>query len=347
MLDFKPVLAAALALSISFPTADAENPRSSPVQATTVRTVAEFSHGAFLENLAIADDDAILITSYTDRTIKRIEFLQSSSEPNDGSFRPATPTVFAALDVHPVGIARLGDGYIVSAHAKSFLDGHEFSRTNLVLTLDSLGRERSRTFAHDARFLNGVAVSSTGDVLIADSITGSIWRFDPLRHSLSVWQKDMRLAPHAGDQPFRPGANGLKFFGRHLYVSNSSHGALYRVGLSGDSPKGTFHLHAKTGQIDDFAFDDDGTIVAATHGASLVGITPEGRVSTLMAEGCDGCTSVGFFGAGQYRRLIVLTTGNLLEQGQAPARVLSIDFPSKNRGGRLVIPHRPHRRKLR
>jgi hypothetical protein len=51
-------------------------------------------------------------------------------------------------------------------------------------------------------------------------------------------------------------------------------------------------------------------------------ITPQAAVQTLIAEGCDGCTSVAF--AGEGRRLIVLTTGNLLEGGDAPARVLSV-----------------------
>jgi hypothetical protein len=44
-----------------------------------------------------------------------------------------------------------------------------------------------------------------------------------------------------------------------------------------------------------------------------------------MPTGCDACTSVATYGANH--DLIVLTTGNLLEGGDAPARVLRLPSP--------------------
>jgi sugar lactone lactonase YvrE len=160
---------------------------------------------------------------------------------------------------------------------------------------------------------------------VADSAAGAIWRFDPATGALALWQRDDAYAPDPAVQPFRPGVNGLKFFDGALYASNTSRGALYRVALAGDgAPAGMPVRWAAPGPIDDFTFDEDGAAYAATHGATLLRVTADGAVEPVLREGCDACTSVAFAGEGAARKLYVLTTGNLLEGGDAPARVLAV-----------------------
>jgi hypothetical protein len=270
--------------------------------------IAERPPGTFLENLAVLADGTAVITSYMD---KRLLVLSPRGA--------LTPLV--ELPDHPVGILAVPDGFIVSAHGRSFTDGEAFTRTNRVLLLDRRGRVRRAADAPEARFLNGLARLPGGTVLAADSIAGTIWRVDPATGALKPWLVNPRLQPDPAVAPFRPGANGLKVRGGLLYVSNSSRGEIARIPLGPDDrPTGPIADWAHPGPVDDFDFGPDGTLYAATHGAALLAIDTDGVPRPVFSEGCDGCTSV----AVDRGRLLVLTTGGLVEGLGRPARVLSV-----------------------
>lgn len=276
-----------------------------------VRTLARFDSPAFLENLVVEPDQSIVLTSYLDRTLRAV-----------------TPSgqvsTVATLPAHPVGLLRHDDGFLISAHGASFTEGPGFTATNQLLVLDGRGQVLSTIAAPDARFLNGMVRIGPDAVLIADSIAGLIWRFTPSSGILTPWLRDERLTPDPQTQPFRPAANGLKLHDGRLFVSNSSRGTLLSVGLSPTlEPEGDLTPFASPGPVDDFVFGPGGVLYGATHGETLIAVAPDGTVSTVMAEGCDSCTSIGLAGD----RLIVLTTGNLVEGGTDPARVLSVAIP--------------------
>jgi sugar lactone lactonase YvrE len=281
-------------------------------EAPGVATLASLPHGTFLENLDDRADGGLLITSYLDREILALS--------------PAGElTAFAELDVHPVGILDRGTDIILSAHGVPFSEGPAFTATNQILVLSPDGSVQTRTEAPDALFLNGLVDVAPDVVLAADSLAGRIWRFDAATGALGVWLEDPWLSPDPGKPDNRPGANGLKVHDGWLYVSNSSRGELRRIRLDGGAAEGALEPYAVTGSVDDFAFLPDGTIAAATHGSRLIRIGLDGAVSDIMAEGCDACTSVSPFGP--ERDLAVLTTGNLLEGGSEPARILSLPSP--------------------
>jgi sugar lactone lactonase YvrE len=284
--------------------------------APVVDTLASFPHGAFLENLTVGRDDAITFTSYFDKSLQRISGRAPSS-------------AFAQLDVHPVGIVPLADGYLVTAHGKAFTEGPSFTATNTILTLDAAGHVQHRYPAPDARFLNGAAVTPGGDVLIADSLAGVVWRFNPRTGALAEWLRDPLLAPNPAATGFALGANGVKIRDGFVYISNTSRQSLYRVRLGGSgAAEGALSVFAGTGGIDDFDFARDGSIYVATHQAAVTRVSPSGVIETVLATDCDGCTSVAFRGHGREARLIVLTTGNWGGPGAAtPARVLSVAVP--------------------
>lgn len=274
-----------------------------------VATVASYPSGTFLENLSVGPDGALLFTSYLDRSVMT---WSGSGEPS----------VLTELDVHPVGILSRAADIVVSAHRTSFTEGPAFTATNEILVLDRDGDVLSRVKAPDALFLNGLVELAPDVVLVADSLAGRIWRFNPTDGAIDTWIADplLEVAPDAQDQ--RPGANGLKVHDGWLYISNSSRGAIYRVRLDGTEPSGSIEDFAATGPVDDFAFLSDGTIAAATHGNRLIRVGADGIVSDIMGDGCDGCTSVMPFGPDG--DLVVLTTGNLLEGGSEAARVLNV-----------------------
>jgi sugar lactone lactonase YvrE len=288
-------------------------PASPPApSAPVVETLASYPHGAFLENLALRPDGAVIFTSYFD---KRLMLLPPGGEAS----------TLAQLPAHPVGVLRTQAGFIVTAHAIPFNDAPAFLSSNQVLMLDAAGVVIRTIPAPDARFLNGLVEIGPDKVLIADSAAGVIWALTPSSGSLAPWLRDPLLEADPAATEFRPAANGLKLRDGQLYVSNSSRGAIYRVALSADgAPSGALTTFATPGPVDDFAFAADGAIYAATHGAQLLRIAPDASFAPVITSGCDACTSVAIAGAGDRLSLIVLTTGNLLEGGDAPARVLRV-----------------------
>jgi len=304
--------AALLAASSAFQPATTQAANPEPV----TQTLATYPHGAFLENLAIGKKDEITFTSYFDKTLQRIE----GSSP---------ATTFATLDVHPVGIVQMPKGYLVTAHGKAFSEGPDFTSTNMVLLLDAKGAVRKSYKAPQARFLNGAVMTPGGDVLIADSLAGVIWRLDPRSGKLSEWKSDPNLTPDPAAKGFALGANGIKISAGFVYVSNTSRQTLYRIALGASGkPKGPLAEFAKTGGIDDFAFAPDGSIYVATHQASITRVSRTGKVDTVLPTGCDGCTSLALRGHGTQQSLVVLTTGSWGEpDATTPARVFSFPMP--------------------
>jgi sugar lactone lactonase YvrE len=314
----KPTLVHGLALAVFIcagPSlaADTRNTTDSDV-GRSFRSLAEFSSGTFLENLVLNSRGSVIFTDYTG---KRILTFDPAS--------PSEPEVVATFDVHPAGIARFGNYFLVTAHGQSFFAGAGFMDTQMILILDEGGQEVRRIAVPQARFLNGIAVGPDGLALIADSVAGKIWQLELGSGRLSEWISHEALTADPAATVPRPGANGLKFRGDSLFVSNSSRGAIYRIELfRGARAPAAPVLFAQTGPVDDFAFDNEGAIIAATHGATLIRIASNGAVTSILPDGCGGCTAIALSGDGSHA--YVLTTGGLLEGLSEPARLLSLQL---------------------
>ncbi|MEM9191826.1 MAG: hypothetical protein AAGF12_21825 [Myxococcota bacterium] len=274
-----------------------------PPSSVRLETVAEFPPGTFLENLEPLDDGTVQITSYFDKRTLRFA---------DGSV-----STFAELPEHPVAVLSTTEGFIVTAHAIPFTEFPAFTESNRILLLDANGAVVRETPAPEAKFLNGLHRLPSGEILAADSIEGTIWAVDPETGTLREWLRDELLLPDANVEAFRPGANGIKTHQGSLYISNSSRGVILR---RQPIATGTLEVYSETGPVDDFVFDDAGTIYATTHGAALLSVDGAGQVVPILQEGCDACTSVTRLG----EALIVITTGGLAEGRNDPARVLRI-----------------------
>jgi hypothetical protein len=289
-------------------------------QAPVVETLASYPHGAFLENLTVDGDGATYFTSYFAKSLMLL--------------RPGTEAAsFAVLPAHPVGVLRTATGFIVTAHGVPFTNAPAFLSSNEILILDAAGAVTRTIKAPDARFLNGLVEIAPDNVLIADSAAGLIWALTPSTGVLRPWLRDPALAADPASKEFRPAANGLKLNKGVLYVSNSSRGAIYTIGLNANhEASGAPTLFVQQGPVDDFAFAPDGSIYAATHGDKLLRFAPDGAVTTVLESGCDACTSVAVSGEGDDLTLTVLTTGKLLEGGDAPARVLRLKIHDISKG---------------
>jgi len=160
---------------------------------------------------------------------------------------------------------------------------------------------------------NDIVLDRFGNLLIADSALGLIWRVPHGSHVANVWLADPLLAPQSGN-PF-PGANGLAFFAGKLYVSNSSSGAILAIPVSAQGDAGRPSVYASGIPTDDFAFDLFGNLYVTTHPFNtVVRIRPDGSRETIASvpQNVIGPTAAAFGTQGSdITNLYVITDGGL------------------------------------
>jgi sugar lactone lactonase YvrE len=141
--------------------------------------------------------------------------------------------------------------------------------------------------------LNGMTPDFFGNLYLADSFLGYIWRVPASGGTPQIW-----LDLHAPGTMQLPGPNGIKFdaLQQNLYVSVSYQGTIYRIPMNGGQP-GTPVVFASGLTPDDFAFDLLGNLYVATEPSmSVVRIHPDGSMETLAsaADGLQNTTAVRF-----------------------------------------------------
>jgi len=264
-----------------------------------IKVLASYPIGSFLENLEVLSDDRIFITNYFGKTIE----LVTPQGKQDA---------FANLSAFPISIISNNDGFIVAAQGKNFIGGDpNFVKTNQFLILDKQGKEVGKFAAPEILFVNGMTRLKNGDLLVADSIGGAIWKVDIEGQKVVPWLKSQALGLTPGQQPFRPGVNGLKLHSKGLLVSNTSKASLSLIKIDEDgNPIGEPEKLVETGIIDDFWVNDDDSIVFTTHAASLKFVSPDGTISDIISEGCNGCTAVAPYPLGQSNTFVVINDGD-------------------------------------
>jgi len=286
--------------------------------------IASWPKGSFAENLAVDRDGAIYVSLHTDQRIERVA-------PDTGRVTP-----FASFDLPIAGLSFAADGALYVS------GGHPGRPPGVLWRVDRNRRvERIATLDHVA-FFNGMTPHPDGKrLLVADSIGGVIHALDITDGRVDAWLADDRLKPLAGD--WTPGANGVKLFGGHVYVSVTARDALYRAPLDGSGRPGPLELVAEHLRADDFAFDTEGNLYIATHPAhSLVRLTPRGERSTLagVEQGLLCATAVAFGRTpADDHSVYVTTTGGTLvlpvEQGET-AKLVRVAVGAK--GQALLSP---------
>jgi hypothetical protein len=188
----------------------------------------------------------------------------------------------------------------------------------------------------DAVFLNGLTHLTGSRYLVADSYRGLIWVVDTEAKSYRVWIQHPALATNA--DPFHPlpqyfpGVNGTKLFGGYVYASSTQQQKLVRIPLNPDFTAGVLEVWMTNINLDDFAFDEKGSIYGATHVYnSLVRIDPERRITVIagIEQGLAGSTAVAFGRAeADCTSVYVTTNGGMSvppEGGVQPGRVVRFE----------------------
>lgn len=132
---------------------------------------------------------------------------------------------------------------------------------------------------------NGIARTSGGDLLVADSV-GRVWRVAVSGQAI-VWLEHPWLAarPYIGRFP---GANGIQVWRNTAYVTNSDLGLIIAIPIGADGTAGSPGIHSEGIGGDDFAIDDDGTMYVTTHPFnSVVRLGTDGS-RTVIATASQG-----------------------------------------------------------
>jgi hypothetical protein len=148
---------------------------------------------------------------------------------------------------------------------------------------------------------NGLALDErTGNLYIADSVLGTIWRVSKAGGTPQAWS----TAPELASTGFL-GANGLKLRGGAVWVSNLDKGTVLRIPIDHRQRAGEVQTRA-TGltSIDDFAFTGRGDqlVVTLDSANTVVLVQPNGTQKTLLtaADGLQNPTSVAVRGSTAY-----------------------------------------------
>lgn len=278
-------------------------PSTAPVRAVSIRSVFNFTPGDFVESVAL-DREGNVYASVTGKERARVWRLGKDGQTRDFFVLPegyqAGNLVFDTQGTLYLTAGPSGLSPRTATQARPSLWRITPEGAGTMLAGFPAGANP-----------NGITINDEGELFVADSNLGRMWRIDPVAARAEVWLDHPLLKPSGTGLP---GANGLKFFGSALYVSNSDTGNIIRIPVNASGKAGMPNIFVSRLPTDDFAFDERGNLYVTTHlFNSVVRVTPRG-VKTVLATEAQGVVgpSNAAFGVGPgASELYVVTDGGL------------------------------------
>lgn len=254
----------------------------------SARTVKAYGEGQWFESVRLAPDGTIYLTANQgenyatgDKGQARAQVIARS---RDGSER-----VFFEL---PQGSTA---GVIAfDSDGRMFMTGQGGQLGVWRLTPDG----RGELFAKlpQGAWPNGITVGPDRQLYVADAALGFIWRIDPVSGAAerAIDSDALRARKFIA---LAPGANGLHFFGRDLYVTVSDAARVLKYALGQDGRFGPPTVFAEGIPGDDFVIDDQGTLYLTTHPFNtIVRVTQRGERTVIAnaTHGIIGATDAAF-----------------------------------------------------
>ena len=265
--------------------------------------VHDFPVNTFVENIAVRRSGQLLLTVHNNNELLSVD-------PNDGKSSPARVHLF---EKGVCGIVEMGDDvFFVSS-------GTIGEKGSWAVFKVDVSREPAAVSkladVPDALFLNGSAAldHSSGDILVADSILGAIFRVNVHSAEVKLWLQHKDLGK-ATDNPMIPGLNGIKLRPGYLYCSNTdAHNFLRAAVTDAGEATGTIEVVAEKLNVDDFAFDSEGSAYLTTHLFQSVVKLQSNGVRTRIAGGqedpvCAGTTAAAFGRTAHDKTSLYVTT---------------------------------------
>jgi sugar lactone lactonase YvrE len=290
------VTTALLAVVTTAPAMAAPAPRADADALSQVHELARFSllAGQTPENVAVAADGSVVVSLALSGEVVRVSSTGRVSRVGQAPLPPGgmltgvvvTPDhrVLAAVVGSAANMAALpGTGAVSSLLGASQAAG--------VWQL-APGPARRIAALPAGSMANGMTLDpNTGQLYVADSRLGRIWRIPSTGGTATPWLTSSVLSPTRTVLPFGPagldpddlfptrnlvpiGANGIKWHAGSIYVDNTSTGTLYRVGItSHGQPSAPALVGDHLGIVDDFQFiPDSATVLFARDTGSITAL---------------------------------------------------------------------------
>ena len=297
-------LAAAVAMAsialfaVGAPSTAAKNSTSEPVQVTS------FGSPAFAESLA-ADRHGNLYASVTNWDTGSAQVVRITPDGEQ------SPYGEALADGMVTGLAFDDKGQLYVGFV-SFDPTVEQG----VFRVDPHGAPTQVLSLGWDSFPNGLAFHG-GYLYVSDSALGAVWRAKPgnLASPVTPWLEDPLLAPES-----ELGANGLAFRGNDLYIAVYDSGRIVRVPvLTHGEPGGPTVIpggeQPALEEVDGIAFDVDGNLYATTNTNSVLRLTPNGTLESLIDPGWLDYPTMPVFGTGPHSSTTLFVANGSFDGG--------------------------------
>jgi hypothetical protein len=298
-----------------------------------VTTVHAFPINTFIENIAVRRTGQLLLTVHNKGELIQLD--------------PNSEAVPCLVHVFPTGVCGIvevqDDIFYISCGTIGEKGSWAIYKVDMsTFKADASGNVQTpaKITKHvdvpDALFLNGSALlnSSSGTILLADSILGAVYSVDVHSATVKLWLQHKALGKTT-DNPMIPGVNGIKFHNGYLYLSNTDAMTFLRASVTatGDAT-GVVEVVEENLGVDDFTFDSEDSAYLTTHVfQSLVKLRNNG-LRTRLAGGPEdtivaGTTAAAFGRTVHDRNILYVTTTGGMSNPVAgkiePGRVLKLD----------------------
>jgi hypothetical protein len=272
------------------------------------KTIGQLSLGTWLENIAVRSNGDLLVTelwptasvyTITDpsscyeglKELVTIPSIQGILGIAELPSIPGKPETFVFVGSNATGLSQLIPGTF-KAFAIEF-----YNRKNQ-------GKVKVRKISdmtEKSTFLNGVeAIPGVPNaVLVSDSVKGFVGRLDT---STGIFDDAAFVFPEMAPIAANAfGINGIKIRNGYLYFSNSNAVKIYRTAITtagypakGSKPQLVADLSKVVTFLDDFGFDSQGNIYAASNSDnSIVFVDSKSRQSRIVIGGVNEMTVAG------------------------------------------------------
>ncbi len=242
-----------------------------------LKTVAEFPKTYFLENLAVREDNSVLVTAMNHNELWYVP-------PADGDME-VEPTRLHTFDTPTTGLVEIAPNVFLML-AGNLYTTHESFIYKIDLTHWSPGQpihpELFCRFPSEARGLNGCCLLKPGVLMVADCFASLIWRVDFTLDGgepvVRVWKAHDSMGYYPGKmKPEQPGVNGIRYAARthYLYYTATAKKLFMRIAVDPDSleAKGEPEVVVAGRMGDDFCIDEDANVIyLATHRQNTIDV---------------------------------------------------------------------------